>query len=111
MARRATPAFDTVNPHAENSHARLLECAKVIRDDVQLAAMFRVSVPTVIKWKRLPLGHIPEFLRRRETATKNKAASGATDGGKSDQANEDVAGPTVEHNQSITSPAPQTTEV
>lgn len=59
MATRALPAFDTKNHKAKNAHKRLLDASAVIDDDVQLAAMFGCSVPTVRKWRRLPLGYQP----------------------------------------------------
>lgn len=59
VALRALPAFDTENPEAFNSHANLLEFAKTL-NDLELAAKFNVSAPTIKKWKAIPLGYKPK---------------------------------------------------
>lgn len=59
MAVRGSQAFDTKDVAAPNSHARLLTLAADGWSDVALANEFGVSVPTVLKWKRLPIGYKP----------------------------------------------------
>lgn len=63
MANRGTPALNTSDPKAWNSHAKFLELAPKM-NDVELAVYFRLTVPTVRKWRRLPLGYQPKTGRR-----------------------------------------------
>lgn len=75
MALKGTAAFNTQDPEAWNSHARLIRASEAIQDDVQLAAMFRVSVPTVRKWRLLPLGYQPGKHGRRPSLIAEEQAA------------------------------------
>ena len=49
----AQPGNDAFTPE---THAELLRLSQVL-SEVELAAKFGVSVPTIYKWKRLPVGY------------------------------------------------------
>lgn len=59
MAVRGLQAFNTDDPSAPNSHAHLLIKAAEGLDEIALAHFFKVSLPTVRKWRSLPLGYKP----------------------------------------------------
>ena len=65
MAQRGRAALDTANQDAPNSHAKFLKACEVIPDDIRLAVLFGISIPTVRKWRNLPLGYTPGLHGRR----------------------------------------------
>lgn len=61
MAKRAQGAF------TPETHEQLLALRKLGWGDVKLAAEFNVSVPTVRKWLKLPVGYVADTSGRKKT--------------------------------------------
>jgi transposase len=67
MANNGRLFFDPAKPEDRSRHQKLLDLkAKEGWGDVQIAAYFGISIPTVIAWLKRPVGYVAPPTARRK---------------------------------------------